>query len=261
MRRLLRLVAFSALAAFILTPYLPLVVWSFAFRWTFPDLLPAEWSLRPWLYLVSPAAQVGPALRDSLLLGVIVTLLAALIGLPAGRALGLYRFPGKTLVEFIILAPVIVPGLAVVLGMHVVFIRLGLADTWPGVVLAHLIPTTPYMVMLMASVFANYDVQFEQQARVLGASPWRTFRYITMPAILPGLAVSSLFVFLLSWSQYVLTLIIGGGTIITLPMLLFSFARSGDNAITAALSLVFIAPSLFLLAATARFLQGLGMRN
>jgi putative spermidine/putrescine transport system permease protein len=128
-------------------------------------------------------------------------------------------------------------------------------------VLAHLIPTTPYMVMLMASVFANYDVQFEQQARVLGASPWRTFRYITMPAILPGLAVSSLFVFLLSWSQYVLTLIIGGGTIITLPMLLFSFARSGDNAITAALSLVFIAPSLFLLAATARFLQGLGMRN
>ena len=240
----------------VLLPYLPLLIWAFAFRWNFPDLLPTEWSLRPWRYLFSPQSQLLPAFLNSLGLALAVTAVAALIGIPAGRALGLYRFPGKQLVEFLILAPVIVPGLAVVLGMHLVFIRYGLADTWLGVLLVHLIPTTPYMAMVMASVFANYDVQYEEQARVLGAGPWRVLREITIPATFPGIVVGSLFVFLISWSQYILTLIIGGGTLITLPMLLFSFARSGDNAITAALSLIFIAPALLLLIVSSRYLSG-----
>jgi putative spermidine/putrescine transport system permease protein len=68
--------------------------------------------------------------------------------------------------------------------------------------------------------------------------------------------VGSLFAFLISWSQYLLTLIIGGGQMITLPVLLFAFANSGDNAITAALSLLFIAPALLLFLLTARYLTG-----
>lgn len=250
MRRLI--LALMVLGA--LLPLVPLLIWSFAFRWRFPDLLPAQWSLRAWAYLASSASQVGPALLTSAVLAVAVTLLAVLIGTPAGRALGLYRFRGKRLVEFLILAPVLVPSFAVTLGMQLVFIRYGLADTFLGVLLVHLVPTTPYMTLVMAGVFANFEQQAEELARTLGASPAQTWRFVTVPAIMPGLIVGALFVFLISWSQYALTLIIGGGRLVTLPMLLFSFARSGDNAVAAALSLVFIAPALLLLLLTARFL-------
>jgi putative spermidine/putrescine transport system permease protein len=183
-------------------------------------------------------------------------LLSILIGIPAGRAMGLYRFRGKTLVEFLILAPTIVPVIAVAMGIHVAFIKYGLADTLLGVILVHLIPVTPYMVMIMSSVFANYDPEYEEQARTLGAGPIRTFVHVTFPAILPGVIVGGLFSFIISWSQYVLTLLIGGGRVITLPLLVFSFAGSGDNPITAALSMVFIAPAVIFLIVTSRYLTG-----
>ena len=69
----------------------------------------------------------------------------------------LYRFRGKRFVELILLAPVIVPAIAVSMGIQVMFIRYGLADTIPGVVLVHVIPTIPYVVLVMGAVFANYD--------------------------------------------------------------------------------------------------------
>ena len=172
------------------------------------------------------------------------------------RALGLYEFRGKTAVLFLILAPAIMPVIAVAMGIHVAFLRVGLADTKVGVILVHLIPVMPYMVLTLTSVFANYNLDYEGQARTLGARPWQVFIHVTLPAIWPGLMVGCLFAFIISWSQYLLTLLIGGGEVITLPVLLFAFANSGDNAITAALSLVFIAPALLLFLFTARYLTG-----
>jgi putative spermidine/putrescine transport system permease protein len=250
----LRRLVLAAMVTGVLLPFVPMLIWSFAFRWTFPNLLPESWSLRAWRYLATPESQVAPALLNSFLLAGAVTVLAALIGTPAGRALGLYRFRGKRLVEFLILAPLLVPAFAVSLGIQIVFIRYGLADSFLGVLLVHLVPTTPYMTLVMASVFANFDREAEDLARTLGATPTQTWRLVTLPAILPGLVVGGLFVFLISWSQYALTLIIGGGRLVTLPMLLFAFARSGDNAVAAALSLVFIAPAIVLLVLTARYL-------
>jgi putative spermidine/putrescine transport system permease protein len=245
-----------AIVVAVIAPLLPLAIWSFSFRWYFPDLLPSELSMRAWKYVFSDASGVPRAMVNSILVAITVTLISIAIGIPAGRALGMHHFRGKRLVEFSILAPPIVPGLAVVMGIHVAFIKFGLADTMPGVILVHLIPTTPYMVMVMAGVFANYNPEFEEQARVLGAGPAATFRHVTLPAILPGVVVGGLFAFIISWSQYVLTLLIGGGNVLTLPVLLFSFAGSGDNAITAALSVTFIAPAILFLILTSRFLTG-----
>jgi putative spermidine/putrescine transport system permease protein len=239
-----------------LLPFVPLLIWSISFSWRFPNLLPTEYSLRAWAYLASPASKLGEALVSSTAVALVVTLISVAIGLPAGRALGQHRFRWKTAVEFFILAPVIMPGIAVVMGIHILFIRYGLADTVLGVVLVHLIPTTPYVVMVLSSVFANYDPDYEDQARVLGANPVATFVRVTLPMIFPGVAVAGLFAFLISWNQYVLTLIIGGGRIITLPLLLFSFARSGDNAIAAALALVFLGPAIVMIVLTTRYLSG-----
>lgn len=240
----------------LLLPFVPLLIWSFSQRWYFPALLPTEWGWRAWQYVFAPGSRVLPALGYSTFVGLAVTGLSALIGIPAGRALGLRHFRGKRLVEFLILAPIIVPTLAAAMGIHVAFIRYGLADSLLGVILVHLIPVVPYMTLIMSSVFANYSPEYEEQARTLGARPLQVFIYVTWPAIWPGVLVGSLFAFVISWSQYVLTLIIGGGQVITLPMLLFAFANSGDNPITAALSLVFIAPALLFLMITARYLTG-----
>ncbi len=238
----------------VLAPLLPLIIWSFAHRWFFPDVLPTEWSWRAWTYVFSGSSQVAKALGNSTFVALAVTLLSALIGLPAGRALGLYEFRGKTAVLFLILTPAIMPVIAVAMGIHVAFLRVGLADTKVGVILVHLIPVMPYMVLTLTSVFANYNLDYEGQARTLGARPWQVFIHVTLPAIWPGLMVGCLFAFIISWSQYLLTLLIGGGEVITLPVLLFAFANSGDHAITAALSLVFIAPALLLFLFTARYL-------
>lgn len=239
----------------LLVPFVPLVFWSFSRRWFFPSLLPDELSDRAWSRVLDPSSGVIDALVDSLIIATLVAMIAAAIGLAGGRALGLYRFRGKRLVELYLLAPVIVPGIAVAMGIQIIFIRLGIAGGIPGVVLVHLIPTIPYVVLVMGAVFSNYDTSYEDQAKVLGANPFRVFIHVTLPAVIPGLVVAAFFAFLISWSEYITTVLIGQGRVQTLPMLLFAFVRS-DPSLAAALSLFFIAPAIVLMILTSRFLSG-----
>jgi putative spermidine/putrescine transport system permease protein len=239
----------------LLLPFAPLIFWSVSHRWFFPTIFPDQLSDRAWSYILSERSQVMEGLATSLIIALTVALLAAAIGLSGGRALGLYRFRGKRIVELVLLAPVIVPAIAVAMGIQVMFIRYSLADTIPGVVLVHLIPTIPYVVLVMGAVFANYDTAFEEQARVLGANPLRVFLHVTLPAVLPGLVVAAFFAFLISWSEYIMTVLIGGGQVVTLPLLLFAFVGS-DPSVAAALSLFFIAPAVVLMVLTSRYLSG-----
>lgn len=245
-----------ALLLGLLMPFVPLLAWAVSRRWRYPALVPTELSARALTFLFSDRSGVREGLLNSTIIAVTVAVLAGLVGLAAGRALGLYRFRGKRIVQFLVLAPVIVPPLAVTLGVHVVFIRVGLANTIPGVVLVHLIPTIPYVTLVMASVYANYDPAYEEQARVLGAGPAAAFRHVTLPQVFPGLAVAGLFAFLISWSEYILTLLVGGGRVQTLPLLLFSFLQGTDTSVAAALSLVFVVPAIVLLLLTTRYLTG-----
>jgi putative spermidine/putrescine transport system permease protein len=237
-------------------PFVPLAIWSFAHGWRFPDLVPRQISLAAWSFAFSDASGVLASLGTTTVIAVLATALSLLIGLPAARALGLYRFYGKGLVQTLILAPVLVPGLAVALGLHGVFLTLGLTNTLAGVVVVHLIPTLPYMILILTAAFERYDTAYEEQARSLGATSWQTFRMVTLPMILPAVIVGSLFTFLISWSQFILTLMIGGGRVATLPLLLFGFATAGRNDLTAAISLIYILPGLLILIVTSRHLSG-----
>ena len=254
--RALRSLATMALVLWLILPLIPLAIWSFAKGWRFPALLPQEFTLHPWHIALSDRAGVLDSLWITGAIAITATLLAILIGVPAGRALGQHRFRGKSAVQALFLAPLIVPGLATALGLHAVFLRLGLTNTVPGVILVHLIPTLPYMIIIMTGIFANHDPSHEGQARSLGATPWQTFRHITLPAILPGIIAGGLFCFLVSWSQYILTLLIGGGRIQTLPLLLFSFAISGRNDLTGAIAIIYILPGIVILILTAHHITG-----
>ena len=242
-------------AALVALPFVPLILWMFAGEWRFPDLWPSEWSLRGIRYLVEPGSRVLGATLTSLYIAGAAAVVSVLVGIPAGMALGTYEFRLKGLVIFLILLPILVPPLASTMGIHLTFIRLGLADTTFGVFLVHLIPTVPYTAIILTSIFADRSGELEEAARTLGANPWQTFFYVTLPEVVPGIAVAGLFAFLISWGQYILTLLIGGGSVVTLPMLLFSAASGNDPVITSSLAVVFALPAIFVLVVALRFLS------
>ncbi|MGB3632422.1 MAG: ABC transporter permease [Rubrobacteraceae bacterium] len=244
-----------AVAALVALPFVPLFLWTFAGEWRFPDLLPTAWSLRGLQYLIEPGGRVLGATANSLLIAGAVALASVAVGLPAGMALGGYEWRFKGVVIFFILLPILVPPLAATMGIHLTFIRFGLADTMFGVFLVHLVPTVPYTAIILTSVFAKRTGDLEEAARTLGASPWQAFRYVTLPEAAPGIAVAGLFAFLISWGQYILTVLIGGGNIVTLPMLLFSAASGNDPATTSALALVFAVPAILALIVALRYLK------
>jgi putative spermidine/putrescine transport system permease protein len=240
----------------VLAPLVPLLLYSIAGRWLYPDLLPADWSLRAWSYVTDPRSRVGEAFVNSAVIALSTTAVCIVLGVPAGRGLAALPRGLRAALEFVFFAPVIIPALAASLGLHVAFVRIGLANTGAGVVLAHLLPALPYMVLVMEGTFSSTDLELEQQARTLGAGPIRAFLLVGVPSAVPGILTGGLFVFLISWSQYALSLLIGGGRILTLPVLLFAFASAGDLSLTAALSIVFVVPAFVILAVTARFLTG-----
>lgn len=243
--------AVVVVAACALIPIGTVLLNSVASRWFWPSLLPAEWTLRAWSYVVSGSGGIGSALVTSTALALAVTGSAVALALPAARALALHTFRGKRVVLFALLLPMLAPPLAAAMGLHAVFLQLGLADSFIGVVLVHLIAAVPYATFVLAGTFSGFDPEWEAQARTLGANSWSVWTRITFPAIAPGLALAAILAFVVSWSQYVLTLLVGGGRVLTVPLVLVAFQRGGDEAVAAALSIVFVTPPLLLFALTA----------
>ncbi len=256
--RAVRPVGVGLLLLGLLLPVLPLLVWAVAGRWPYPDLVPQQLTGRGLRLLGDPASDVLTGLLTSAGIALAVTLAALAVGVPAGRALGRYRFRGRALVRLVLLAPAVVPPLTVLLGTQVVFLHYGLADTVPGVVLVQLVPTVPYVSLVAAFGFAGLDERYEAQARVLGAGPLRTTVLVTLPMLRPTLAAAAFFAFLISWSEYVLTLLVGGGVVRTLPLLLFAYARGSDPTQAAAVALLLVLPPLLLVGLLGRELAGAG---
>ena len=240
---------------FLTLPFISIILWSIGKNWAWPDLLPARWSFQAWRYLLANHGNMLEAVFNSFLMAAIVTVVVTIISIPAAKTLALDQFRGKRLVEILIFLPIIVPPIAVVMGVHHIFIKAGIADTFIGVVLAHLIPTTPYMVRVLKTVYAVVGDKMEEQSRALGASGWQTFRYITFPMIVPGIITGGVLVFLISLSQYLLTFLIGGGRIVTLPLVLLPYVNSGNRPLAAVLSLVFTVPGIFIILATEFYLK------
>lgn len=251
----LRYLVLGLMGVALLAPLLVFLLNAFARQWFFPQIVPQTLTLEAWERLLRPGSEFLEALGNSSLIAVAVTVLALILGLPAARALGLYDFRGKRLIEFLLLLPAVMPPLAVSMGLTVNFLRWGLTGHWVGVALVHLVPVLPYVILILAGTFANYDISHEQQARTLGAKRLHILRRITLPMIMPGLVVAGLFAFLISWSQYLLTLLVGSGRVITLPVLLFASASGGNNTTIAVQALLFTAPTLLLLIVTSSVLS------
>ncbi|MEW6402308.1 MAG: ABC transporter permease [Chloroflexota bacterium] len=238
----------------LIAPLLLFAAYAFSTRWFFPQPFPAEWTTITFQRAINDSRTFS-GITQGLLIAFLVSGFSLLLGFPAARVLGLRKFHGRQLVWLFFFLPTVIPPLAIGMGLNILFLRIGLAGTIAGVVLAHIVPTLPYTIFTLSSAFARFDENYEFQALVLGASPWQTFRKVTLRMMAPSLVVAALLAFLISWSQYLLTLLIGGGQVITLPVLLFSAASGGNPSTIAALSLLFIAPPMLVIAITARQLN------
>ena len=225
----------------VLLPLVLLVCWGFVNRWPAPHLLPQTFSLRGWQRLFSGYLSVWRITASSMGLSLFVGGLSTVIAAMAARALCLYAIPGRRLVEGAAMLPILVPATVFGMGSHLLFIRLGLAGTVAAVVLCHLISTLPFALRVMLETTRMASRRMEEQARVLGAGLWAGFWHGTLPAIAPGLVSALAVSFLFSYTQYFLTLVVGGGKVKTLAMLVMPLIEGSDRTISSVYSLLFIA--------------------
>lgn len=242
-RSLMRLVTYSALLACIL-PLLSLVLLTLSLQWPFPRLLPSVLSARYITGLLLDNPRLTEAVATSLWVAFLTTILTLALVFPAAKATGVYRFRGREAVKLLALMPIMVPAATVTMGLHFAMIRAGLTGTILGVVIIHTIFTVPYAFRILTSVFELVGERHEEQATMLGAN-WRVVLLtITLPLVMPGVLSAATISFIVSFTQYITTFIIGGGRFITLPMLLVPLAQAGEMQAASVYSLVFIFATL-----------------
>ena len=228
----------------IFLPMAVVLLWSVTGRWPWPGLLPESYTLRTLKELFFGFASLPKLLLSSISLAMTVAVLGTVIGILTARATELYRFRGKALVYMGSFFPLLVPGTVFAMGIQITLIRLGLSDTVAGVILVHLIAAVPYCITIMTDVTAAVGDRLEQQAMVLGAAPLRSFFEGTLPSLLPGILSSMSMGFILSYSQYFTTLMVGGGRVKTIALVLVPYIQSGDRALSSVYSVAFVGSAL-----------------
>ena len=243
-KHLLMKTILAAVLVCILLPMVLVVLWSVTERWPWPGLLPESYSLRTVRELFFGSAKLPRLLGSSISLALTVAVLGTVIGIMTARATELYSFRGKGLIRFASFLPLLVPGTVFAMGIQITMIRLGLSDTIPGVILVHLIAAVPYCITIMTDVTRAVGLRLEEQAMVLGAGPFRAFFQVTVPGLLPGILSSMSMGFILSYSQYFTTLMVGGGRVKTIALVLVPYIQSGDRALSAVYSVAFVGSAL-----------------
>lgn len=246
-RSILFFLMFTIFIGLFILPFIPMILTSIGMNWRFPSLLPTEWSGRAWAYVFSIESKTWQAIGASLWIACCVTLINLAIGIPAANALARLPFKAKGFVEWVLFAPIFVPAFAAVMGIHFTFIQLGLTETIIGVILVHLAPSLPYVIRAIVISYQTLNHETEHAARMLGAGWLSRFSYVVIPHLLPGIIAGASLSMLISLSQYIITLFIGGGQVVTLPILLFPFISGGDPAIASAYTLLFSFIAILLL--------------
>ncbi|MFC8504178.1 ABC transporter permease [Pedococcus sp. NPDC057267] len=250
-------VGWAALAAAsaLLAPLAPLVLWAVADRWAFPAVLPQRWGVRGFSEALT--APTGAAVGRSVAVGAAVAVCASVLGAAAGRVVGWNLIRHRGLTVALLMTPVAVPPVAVGMGLDTVVLRSGIPQTGAVIVILTVF-ALPYTVFTVGSRYAHLDPALEEQARLLGATPAQAYTRVTVPSLAAALAAAAFMSFLVGWTDYTVTLLVGGGQLVTLPMLIGAAASYvGNEPVVAALSLLSVLPPLMLLALAAQVVRAL----
>ena len=250
MKRLLA--AHSALVyLFLYLPVAVLVVFSFnAGRQT------AVWEgfTLDWYRRLAEDGRLLGAVRNSLLVAGTTTLIATVLGTLAALALARQAFRGRRSTEITLFLPIILPEVILGAALLTFFGAVGLRLSIWTVVIAHVVFCVSYVAFVVRARLAGLDPSLLEAARDLGAGPFETFRRVTLPLILPGVAAGALLVFTLSIDDYVVTSFVAGVGATTLPLHIYSMLKVGVTPEVNAVSTLLLAGTMVLIALAHRLL-------
>ncbi len=214
---------------FVLAPIIVLVVSSFNSSRYF-EFPPTGFTLE-WYQAFFKSKEYQKALLISARVASTAATLGLLAGIPAAFALDRYKFRGNAFVQSVFLSPLMLPQIIWALGLIQFFslVRLGdrsILGSFAGIVLAHTVIIIPYVIRMVLSSLHYVEADLEKAAMSLGAKPIRTFFEITIPIILPGVLVSAVFGFMVSFTDVVVSSFVAGTRYITFPVRMYSEIRT-----------------------------------
>lgn len=200
---------------------------------------PSGFSFRWYENILSSDLWVGATIT-SLKVATLTALLSVVLGTAA--ALGLQRssIPGKALLNALVLSPLVTPVIVLAVGLYMAFVRLGLSGTLLGLALAHTVLAVPFVVVSVTASLQMLNPNLELAGLGLGAGPWRTFRRITLPLILPGVVSGAIFAFITSWDEVVVAIFLTNASLRTVPVVIWSEVRAELDPTMAAVGTVLI---------------------
>jgi putative spermidine/putrescine transport system permease protein len=225
-------------ALFLLAPIAIVVPMSFSKAISFQFPPPGYW-LGYYAKYFTSGDWVEPTVNSAVIaLG--ATAFAMALVVPASFGYVRYRFRGKSLVNLLIMAPLIVPHVVSALAYYGFLARLGLNGTHLGVIVAHGILAVPLAFLVITATLKGFDRNLERAAMSAGAGPLRTFWHVTLPVLRPGMLVGALFAFLSSFNEAVVALFIAGRNAATLPKKMYESIRLESDPVIAVVSTLLV---------------------
>ena len=229
---------------------------SFATRWL-RSWLPSGWTTR-WYGSAWDEFQLGDVLTVTFQVVFLVVLISGLIGVPAAYALARRNFPGKSLLILLFLVPLLVPPITYGIPLATVLYQANLAGSMSGVVVANLVPTVPFVILVMIPFIEQIDPRIEAAARVFGANTPRLFLHVLIPLLLPGVLAALLLVLVRTIAMFELTFLTAGPTSQTLVVALYyAVFAAGVRAVQSidAMAVIYMVTTLVWLLIALRFVN------
>lgn len=166
---------------------------------------------------------------NSLVTSLGAVLISLLVGVPAAYALARYKFRGKEDLAFTFLSFRFAPELVVIIPLSVIYRRIGLYDTYFGIMWVYQLVTLPLLIWVLRSYFEDISPDIEQAAMIDGYSWWHVFFKILMPLVRPGLAAAALLAFIFAWNNFIFPLVLGGSNVQTVTVASLGYISSAQG--------------------------------
>ena len=199
-----------------------------------------------WEDMWTNAAWVQAA-KNSVIIGVASTLLATALGTLAALGLSRPEMPFRRTIMALLISPMIVPLIITATGLFFFYSATGLAQTYPGIIMAHATLGIPFVIITVTATLVGFDWQLSRAAQSLGANGWTTFRRVIMPLILPGVISGALFAFVTSFDEVVVVLFVADFDQQTIPRQMWNGIREQISPTILAVATILVIISVALL--------------
>ena len=190
------------------------------------------------------------ALRNSLIVAVISTLLSTVIGTMVALVMERHSFPGKLAFDALLYLPVIIPDIAMAVMLLLFFVLIQFRLSLITIIISHVAFMISFVAIVVRARLVGFDRSLEEAAQDLGANELQTFRYVTLPILMPGILAGALLAFTLSLDDFVITFFTAGVGSTTLPLRIYSMVKLGITPEINAVSTLLLAASMVLVLAS-----------